>query len=292
MGEPDLTSPRTTCQQGSTRLPHSTPRPRQFQSLLSPSTLRVTPRESICPTARLSQEALSGSPSSLEPVRRLGRGLQWSTQTVATPPRAHPALCPASAHVWVLRTQPATPGSRTALTRVEQPAWAAAGVPLRQVWDPGGRARLPCLLCSATKCEPAGQQRPQRRVRPPPTSRPRAPPGPSRPALGHDPSHPPADAAPSPSRLQSSSACHSETLRRWVSAATHHQGVTASRCPCLSDALVLPGTLYRSRQRTPSSRDCTAGVLQRHGASARAVPSSTPDAWALLGRFAKFASNL
>lgn len=32
-------------------------------------------------------------------------------------------------------------------------------VRLRQVWAPGGRARLPCLLGSATKCEPAGQRR-------------------------------------------------------------------------------------------------------------------------------------
>lgn len=78
--------------------------------------------QSACPGKRLFRTLVLNP----ESVRRPWRTLRCPRQSAATPPHAHPTLCPAPAYAWVPWIQPETPGPRPALTRVEQPAEAAA----------------------------------------------------------------------------------------------------------------------------------------------------------------------
>lgn len=107
--------------------------------------------------------------------------------------------------------------------------------PLRQVWAPGGRARLPCLLRRVAECEPEVQQSLQHPVRPPsPPLRLPGPPAP--PPAASRAARRPSPPLPLAACLQPASPCYSEVQnprapRRWVSAARHHQRVPVLDAP-------------------------------------------------------------
>lgn len=255
--------------------------------------------QSACPGRRLFQTLVLNP----ESVRRPRRTLRCPPQSAATPPHAHPTLCPALAHAWVSWIQPETPGPRPALTRVEQPAGAAA---VRRSDRCGrledARGSHACSAEGPSASQPSSSARrtgsaphpllfSSRSLPPRPRARTAQParhrlPFPSPPASSQR--HPAIE--------------RSRTLRPRAGGSPQRFTTSGSPtpCPCTgSDGRILPVTLApsRSRQHTPSSRGSacleSAKAMLRHGRSHPILQSSsTPGARSPPGRFVKLNSTL
>lgn len=211
-----------------------------------PYRMRVRSRgEDSCPKPRVCVEATANSPVS---------PAACSHPT----PRAPDPLSPSS-----ILLGPSDPAGDSRSPQSTHPRGAArrgrGRAPLRQVWAPRGRARLPCLLRRPAECKPAVQQRPQSRVRPPLILLPFSS-RPSRPAPGREqhspPARQPAVASPSPRRLPPAS--FTLPFRDPGPSGTAQVGLRSpsppagppTRCPCTgSDGQILPVTLAPSGSR-------------------------------------------
>lgn len=247
-----------------------------------PYRTRVRSRgEHSCPKPRVCVEATANSPVS---------PAACSHPT----PRAPDPLSPSS-----ILLCPSDPAGDSRSPQSTHPRGAARGGrgrgPLRQVWAPRGRARLPCLLRRPAECKPAVQQRRRAGSAPPillPFASPALPPRPRPRAAqpARPPARPPSPPLPLAACLQPASPCHSEILdppvpRRLVSAAFHHQQVPRLDAPVPGpmdrshQRLLHPPALDNSTTRPPSSMGLhcleSAEAMLQHGRSLPAFQSSS-----------------
>lgn len=252
-------------------LPPSTQHPRQqFQSLFSPSASRKTLREDRCPAAPEPWRS-PGRPA-VPALRLRGRPRRRlrCPQQPAAPARSAPVLCLAP---------PRSALAAPVLTRASSPPGPRLAAPLRQVWAPGGRARLPCLPRGATECErraggraapAAGRARP-RASRGPPAP----PPAPGKPR-GRRP--PPARPRPAPPPLAARP--RQERPVRPRAGGARRRSVTRLPGPLGASPLQLPGGPSPARDpraatlptpRTPGARRSLLRELRALAAAVRCL---------------------
>lgn len=247
-----------------------------------PYRTRVRSRgEHSCPKPRVCVEATANSPVS---------PAACSHPT----PRAPDPLSPSS--ILLCPSDPAGDSRSPQSTHPRGAARPGRGrAPLRQVWAPRGRARLPCLLRRPAECKPAVQQRRRAGSAPPlpPPLRLSGPPAPPPAAsrTARPPASPPAVASPSPRRLPPAS--FTLPFRDPGPSGPAQVGLRSpsppagppTRCSCTgSDGQILPVTLAPSgsRQLDHSTTEfmglhCleSAEAMLQHGRSLPAFQSSS-----------------